>query len=365
MKEKGVVMRKLLFILLGVFTINLFALPRFALMRGNQCRDCHSNPTGGVIRNKDGWNYGKNNLRLFKSSKKDLSNKLNENISIGFDFRFQYLYSEELKRTDFHKMAGGVYTNFELSDEFHFISTYDLYRGYFEGYGILNILPLEGYIKIGTFYPNFGIHLDDHTAYTRNGDAGLLNTTISQGLIFASGYNQTGIEVGFYPTDFSFITLSAGQDKFPFRNDLSYIGRVEINPSINGLNFLFGSSYGIFRSLQNKFDLISIFGGVGFRRFSLLGEFVNSKDYITQDIKSQFLMIETSYRIRNGIDLVARYDRIVSDLNIKNNYASHIIVGFDLFPYSFVEIKSQYRINLENPRIYKNNSFILQFHFWY
>ena len=206
-------MRKIYFFILFFFTIELLAIPRFAIMRGNQCRDCHSNPTGGVIRNEDGWNYGKNNLRLLRKSEIDLSNKLNENISIGFDFRFQYLYSQQLKKTDFHKMAGGVYSNFDLSDEISFIATYDLYRGYlgyFEGYGILRVLPMEGYIKVGSFYPNFGIRLDDHTAYTRSGDAGLLSSASSNGLIFESGYSQTGVEVGLFPTDFSSVTISAG-----------------------------------------------------------------------------------------------------------------------------------------------------------
>ena len=358
-------MKKFYFFILFFFVMELLAIPRFALMRGNQCRDCHSNPTGGIIRNKDGWNYGKNNLRLFRSSEINLSNQLNENISIGFDFRFQYLYSQELKRTDFHKMAGGVYSNFDLSDELSFITTYDLYRGYFEGYGILKVLPMEGYIKVGSFYPNFGIRLDDHTAYTRNGDAGLLSSSASNGLIFESGYSQTGVEFGLFPTDFSFVTLSVGQDKYPFRSDVSYIGRFEITPSIDDLNFLFGSSYGIFRKNQNKFNLLSFFGGFGFRNFSFLSEFVSAKDYINPEIKSQFLMVETSYRIKNGIDLVARYDRVVSDLNQKSNYLSHIIFGFDLFPYSFIEIKPQYRINLENPKVERNNSFVLQFHFWY
>jgi len=365
MLKKGDFMKKVYLILSFLMAAEMFAIPRFAIMRGNQCRDCHSNPTGGIVRNQDGWNYGKNNLRLFRSSQTDLSNKLNENISIGFDFRFQYLYSQQLKRTDFHKMAGGVYSNFDLSDEISFIATYDLYRGYFEGYGILRVLPMDGYFKVGSFYPNFGIHLDDHTAYTRSGDAGLLGTASSNGLIFESGYSQTGVEVGFYPTDFSFITISAGQDKFPFRSDLSYIGRFEINPSFDEMNFLFGSSYGVFRKIQDKFNLLSFFGGFGFKKFSFLTEFVSAKDYFNPDVKSQFLMIETSYRIRNGIDLVARYDRVVPDLNQKSNYSSHIILGVDFYPYSFIEIKPQYRINLENPKVEKNNSFVLQFHFWY
>ena len=358
-------MRKIYFFILFFFTIELLAIPRFAIMRGNQCRDCHSNPTGGVIRNEDGWNYGKNNLRLLRKSEIDLSNKLNENISIGFDFRFQYLYSQQLKKTDFHKMAGGVYSNFDLSEELSFITTYDLYRGYFEGYGILRVLPLEGYIKVGSFYPNFGIRLDDHTAYTRSGDAGLLSSASSNGLIFESGYSQTGVEVGLFPTDFSSVTISAGQDKYPFSSNLSYIGRFEVSPSFDFINYLFGSSYGTFRSFPNKFELFSLFGGFGLKRFSLLTEFVSAKDYFRPNAKSQFLMLETSYRIKNGIDFVARYDRVVADLNKKENYSSHIILGFDFYPYSFVEIKPQYRINLENPKIKRNNSFVLQFHFWY
>lgn len=358
-------MKNLILLLIIAFTIELEAIPRFALMRGNQCKDCHSNPTGGLIRNQDGWTYGKNNLRMFRSSQTDLSPYLNENISVGFDFRFQYLYSQELKRTDFHKMAGSVYTNFELSDELNFIASYDIYRGYFEGYGILKVLPLDSYLKIGSFSPNFGIRLDDHTAYTRNGDVGVLNSAPAQGLIFASGYSQTGVELGFSPNDFSFVTLSAGQDKFPFQKDLSYIGRFEFTPSFDVFNVLLGSSFGVFRGNQNKFNLVSIFSGIGLKQFSLLAEFVNAKDYVATGVNSHIWMFETSYRIRNGVDFVARYDRFIQDINQKKNYSSHLIFGLDLFPYSFFEIKPQYRINLENPKIENNNGFVLQFHFWY
>lgn len=358
-------MKTFTLIFLLTLTFEVLAIPRFALMRGNQCKDCHSNPTGGIIRNKDGWTYGKNNLRMFRSSKIEISPSLNENISVGFDFRFQYLYSQELKKTDFHKMAGGVYTNFELSDELNFVTSYDIYRGNFEGYGILKVLPFDGYLKIGSFSPNFGIRLDDHTAYTRNGDAGVLSSTPAQGLIFSSGYSQTGVELGFSPIDFSLVTISAGQDKFPFRQDLSYIGKFELTPSFDVFNILFGSSFGIFRGNQDKFNLLSVFSGIGLKQFSLLAEFVNAKNYVASEVNSQVWMIETSYRIRNGIDFVARYDRIVPDLNHKKNYSSHLIFGFDLFPYSFFEIKPQFRINLEAPKVEKNNSFVLQFHFWY
>ncbi len=291
-------MKNFILLLLIVSAFELQAIPRFALMRGNQCRDCHSNPTGGLIRNQDGWTYGKNNLRMFKGKQSNISPFLNENISIGFDFRFQYLYSQELKKTDFHKMTGGIYSNFEMSENLNFIAAYDIYRGYFEGYGVIKVLPSDGYIKIGSFSPNFGLKIDDHTAYTRNGDAGVLSSTSIQGMIFAPGYSQTGFEFGFFPNDFSFVSFSMGQDKFPFRTDPSYIGRFEFTPSVNKLNLMLGGSYGVFRNNQNKFNLTSFFGGFGLRNFSFLSEFVLAKDYAAIDVTSQALMLETSFKIK-------------------------------------------------------------------
>lgn len=358
-------MRIIFFYLLIIFVIDLFSIPRFAIMRGNQCKDCHSNPTGGLIRSQDGWNYGKKNLRMFRSAQNIVSPFLNENISVGIDFRFQYLYSQELKRTDFHKMSAATYFDIAMSDELRLITAYDLYRRTFEGYGILTVLPFDGYFKIGTFAPNFGIRIDDHTAYTRNGDAGILSSTPSQGLIFSSFYTQTGVELGIYPSDFSFITLSVGQDKAPFRVDPSYIGRIELTPSILDFNILLGSTYGIFRTTERSYSLINFFAGIGSQNFSIIGEIVYANNYTGHDLKSTIYMLETSYRLMKGLDFVSRYDRIEPNINSKEIYSSHLIFGFDFYPYSFFEIKPQIRINLENPKVEKNNSIVLQFHFWY
>ncbi len=160
-----------------------------------------------------------------------------------------------------------------------------------------------------------------------------------------------------------FFSVSAGQSYFPFRSDLSYIGRIEFTPSINSLNFLAGASYGIFRKPNeiSPFSFKSFFGGIGNQKFSILGEAVLAKDYVAEDQSSLALMVESSVRI----DFVVRYDRAILDLKNKTNYNSHLILGFDLFPYSFIELKPQYRFNFENPKVEKNNSFVLQFHFWY
>ena len=61
-------MNKLKFFLLLLFVMNIlldsFAMPRFSVKLGNKCSDCHYNPTGGIIRNLDGWNWGKNTLSM-------------------------------------------------------------------------------------------------------------------------------------------------------------------------------------------------------------------------------------------------------------------------------------------------------------
>ena len=43
---------------------------------------------------------------------------------------------------------------------------------------------------------------------------------------------------------------------------------------------------------------------------------------------------------------------------------SRWVLGLQFFPYSFIEVRPEYRIQMENPDI-SNNSFLIQFHFYY
>ena len=80
--------------------------------------------------------------------------------------------------------------------------------------------------------------------------------------------------------------------------------------------------------------------------------------------KSNFAMAEAAYVIIMGLEAVVRYDRIRSNTSVERDELQHIIVGFEWFPYSFIEIRPQYRFILEDPS-QKNNSAVIQFHFWY
>jgi hypothetical protein len=243
-------------ILSTVFTIlftllligEIFALPRFSTKLRDKCIDCHYNPTGGIIRNEGGWHWGKNTLSMISTPDKDyiMSPRITENISIGLDYRTQFLYSQEKKRTDFQEMSGAVYTNFGLSKKINLTAKYDFVWSLWEGYATAHILPNNSYIKAGSFIPYYGLRIDDHTAYTRGGDFGILNSQVNQGLIYNPFYSEAGVEVGAYISDFAFLTASVGSNLLNNRilsKDPTYTTRLEITPKLGKIGLLFGGSF--------------------------------------------------------------------------------------------------------------------------
>lgn len=95
-----------------------------------------------------------------------------------------------------------------------------------------------------------------------------------------------------------------------------------------------------------------------------MGEYVIANDFIVNDQKSTALMVEAAYRLTKGLEAIIRLDRFdPSDQATKDEF-TRIVFGFEFFPYSFVEIRPQYRIQMEEPKV-KNDSFVLQFHFYY
>lgn len=370
-----------LVILVSVFISNIFPLPRFALRENSSCIDCHTNPTGGNIRNNRGWMYSKNKIAMISPrSEFEMSNKIGENIQFGFDIRGQYLLqaTDSTKKTDFQKMNASLYANVDLSEDFFFIARYDFLQDIWEGYGVAHLIPDVLYLKGGTFSPNFGIRLDDHTAYTRGGDLGLLFTTgIRQGLIYNPLYVESGIEAGINIYDYAFFTASIGnQGSVLFSEDPAFTANIKITPAINAdVSLFLGSSFGIFRDRRSSgaplFKIITpqvkMYGGYlgfGAAGFTVLAEYDIAEEYHADQTKSSFSMLETTYSIMKGLDFVFRWDRFDPDMKIEEDELNRFIIGFEFFPYSFVEIRPQYRIQSEKPSV-MNNSALIQFHIFY
>ncbi|MCF8305594.1 MAG: hypothetical protein K9I71_04285 [Ignavibacteriales bacterium] len=375
MRKNNFAVVLLLFFALG----ELYALPRFALQQQDRCIDCHVNPTGGIMRNENGWFFGKNVVGMVSPRDKELamSPKIGDNISYGFDFRTQYLYSGEKKRSDFQEMSGSIYTNVDLSKKINVVARYDFITSFWEAYAVARILPGDSYIKAGSFTPAFGIRGDDHTAYTRGGDFGILSATGANGMLYTPYYAESGIELGMNLTDYANITLSAGKIRMNsiLAHDPSFTARAEFTPHVGSVGLMFGGSYakaGIFRpDTPGGFDYVNAgtsfyggFFGAGWDKLSLLAEYNVGDNYVGKDIASSYMMVEGSYRIMIGLEAIVRYDRLDRDSDISGNELSRLNLGFEFFPYSFVEVRPQYRINMEDPSV-DNDAFVLQFHFWY
>jgi hypothetical protein len=353
-----------LLILLGS---SAFSLPRFSLMFGNKCIDCHFNPTGGMIRNLDGWDFGKNILSANTPREKDflMSPRIGDNIYLGLDYRTQYLYSQQKNKTDFQQMTGSLYTNIGLSKNINLLGRYDFIYQIWEAYGVAHILPNNSYIKVGSFQPNFGIRIDDHTAYTRGGDYQLLSSGGKAGLIYNPLYTEAGIESGFYISDWGLLTASVGSypARGTFSADPTYTARLEIDPQLGKVNLMFGGSYANTK-LPRTADFYGGFAGVGYQRFSLLGEFDLGNNVTASELKSNYAMAEAAYIVSIGLQAVVRYDRFDPNTSNPDDELQHIIFGVEWYPYSFIEIRPQYRFILENPSV-KNDAVVIQFHFWY
>ncbi len=363
---------------------NEYALPRFALRQGASCADCHVNPTGGAMRNRGGWHYGLRVLPLVSPYQRDkdltMDDNIGKNIQFGFDYRTQYLYSQQIGKTTFQKMQGSMYLNAKILDSIDVYANYDFVNATWQGFAIAHILPNYSYIKAGTFVPDFGVLIDDHTAYTRGGDLGYLFVNNQrQGLIYDPRYNITGVEVGANISDFGLFTASVGSPvSLNFNSDPTYTASIHFNPVIaNKVAVMFGGSYTNFKGpliytsvpSEHKVNMYGGFLGFGVDGFTLIGEYDIAKDYILTGTNSSAQMAEASYVLMKGLEAVVRYDRFDPNTSVSNDEVSRLNVGFSFYPYSFIEIIPQYRFQFQavppGQTAPKEDSALLQFHFYY
>src|SRR5512135_2769531 len=137
------------------------SLPRFASRTGARCQSCHINPSGGAMRQAFGVQYGREQLPVPEWSKdfemEDFTNLVANVLGVGADFRTLYFYQQRDSTQDnaFFQMQGDIYLNFRVAKKVNLFLKKGLRSG-FEVFGLLNILPASGHVKIGKFVPGFG-----------------------------------------------------------------------------------------------------------------------------------------------------------------------------------------------------------------
>lgn len=363
-------MRTIHCVLVGALLLvsgNTLALPRFAAQTGWKCQSCHVNPTGGGMRQTLGVQYGRETLPVPEWSKdlelEDFSTLLTSFLGVGADLRTMYYYRQvpptngtgDSTNNAFWQMEGNLHLNFRLAKKVNIYLSKGLYSG-FEVFGMLNVLPANGYVKVGKFTPGYGLRVDDHTAWIR----------LKTGFSPETGRpERTGFELGVNPGIFSVLGglynaadgfgLSGSQKSALVRAEALTSLSEEIHLGIGGNAFFSRTPAGI------RQDRYGGFGMFSYDSFSILGEADLLKDGETTGLVT---WAEMNIGIIQGLGLTLSYDFFDEDTSVKAGSMSRYGFGLEFYPLSGVEVRPMYRIAKEKPDDQPDNDFVMILHFY-
>ena len=388
------------------FATQIYALPRFALLRGEgNCLGCHVNPTGGGLRTEGGESFSINDLPMWKRGGK-FSGQISDAIRIGGDFSSQFLiFSQTSPRYSFSDSLNSnqpkrhdtttkvsAFNAMNLSFEMAIKATNTLH-GYLrydalgavpaEGWAMLHVVHSSGeiiqagdvvnnaYIKFGAFLPVFGIRFDDHTVYVKGGSASLSGFKHA-GFFWSPGYRDIGVEIG--TLLFDHIGIEAG-----------IFNGSESHPSSNfGTDPLNNKAF-CFR-ITSSGELIEnmLAGEIGFSSYihnhtndngapanmtltglhcslragpvTILGEYDFGHNVIISGARTvaksaNALCLEGAVRIVKGLDIILRYETFSDKIDpgdgtiiTGTEVKGRYSFGAQWFPLRFLEIRPEYRI---------------------
>ena len=180
------------------------AIPRYSARYQQNCILCHVNPTGGGQRTSYAVQFlvpteisGK---KYSPEEAAKIDPQLGKNLSVGLDFRTIHHYAnrKDIGYDNFTLMQGSIYLTYQLSDRFQVALNRGVTTTTSEIFGLAYVLPLNGDLKVGYFFPAFGWRWDDHTMFTRLTPLKPSNDLTSLASSPPPG-RDVGIEASIYP----------------------------------------------------------------------------------------------------------------------------------------------------------------------
>ncbi len=388
------------------FATQIYALPRYALLRGEgNCLGCHVNPTGGGIRTEGGEVYSINDLPMWKRGEK-FSGQISEGIRLGGDYYSQFLMFSQTrpmyhfsdstgskqitdgdkttKISAFHLMNLSIELDIKATNSLHGYLRYDALGAVSaEGWAMLHIVHSSGeiiqagdvvnnaYIKFGAFLPAFGIRFDDHTVYVKGGSASLSEFQHA-GFFWAPGYRDVGIELGTLLFDHIGIVAGVfnGSETHPSSNfgsdplnNKAFCFRITSSGEL--IENMLAGEIGFSRYLHNHTDdngllanmtLNGLHCSVRAGPVTVLSEYDFGKNVVLSGARTvaktaNALCIESAVKVTKGLDLILRYETFKDEIDPGDGSTitgiavkGRYTIGAQWFPLRFLEIRPQYRI---------------------
>lgn len=325
---------------------SVMSLPRFASRTGSKCQSCHLNPTGAQLRQTLGVQYGKDQLPVPEWSKgfemEDMSNLVANILGVGADFRTLYFVRKQGATNDnaFFEMQGDIYLDFHVARKIHMFINKGLRNG-FEIFGLADVLPASGYVKIGKFLPDFGTRIDDHTTYIR--------TYTGFTPEFTPRPELTGMEAAISPGPFTVtggVYNAADDIGAATQKQKAFLGRAEGMFELGEKTHL-GLGANVFSRqtvLGYTTSLMGALGSFSYLNYTLFGEADIIKNNGNSGVDGFVSYAELDAMVVQGLDLKLAYDFYDPDKNLKTGSLSRYSFGFEFFPIGGVEVRPIYRI---------------------
>lgn len=361
------------------FSATALALPQFSLLSGNRCSNCHVNTQGSGLRTNLGW-YSYMDVSMIPREGSflsglyagDESNQfLNNKLTVGMDLRVQNtrsFYDSAAPRVTF-PMQANLYAAYEFAPELLVEGSYNLaslrqapnsditvkYPGQRAGTLSAIFKPSDSLpaLRVGFFRPSIGLRWDDHTTFVNS-----YVTTSSRQALFAPMWAEFGAELSyetlkwltiqagvFGSSSLSDLKFSDGKELFPAfsGNAPTYTGKIMVWPRAfdDKLNMFAGVS-----GLVNyNLGVVNAWAGIGITDLlALQAEFAHVErvgvliaNNVTAELMVQVWSPLLPYvRFEHGATTQAQISGTAT--------VNSIILGAQMFPIPYVELRPEYRI---------------------
>ena len=322
------------------------SLPRFSAQYSSDCRTCHFNPNGSGMRNEFGNHAMAFNELVLPWTKKLVKDKyfpprLSDNVTFGFDLRYLVFDDGRVFRmqSDFYLNMTpftGLDYQVRLSED-----------GLRAHYLLLSLDERRHYLRLGRFYPSFGLWTADHKGFhrERTGHPSLLYL---DGVGVGTTFKGVGITAEYFnPLEQSVYGLHVQTVGRAGRVGYLAGASIRLSERINGSNGRFPHAK-------------AVFGGLSYDRWQALGEV----DLVGRGNETLIVYAGLTTRVEYGLYLGAEYNFFDGDRALKTGVEEYYRLSLQVFPLPFVELRPSYTRYTHGPLV-GTDDFFVQFHLGY
>jgi len=328
---------------LGATTLSL---PRLSVEHSAPCKTCHINPNGGGMRTEFGNQAVALNELCIPQTKSLVAAhavppRIGKALLVGFDSRYLVFDDGRVLR-----MQTDVYTAFNPFKNFYYQFRF-WEAGISESYALLYLGDEQHHLKVGRFYPAFGLHDADHTAYVRERTGHPPNLYLD------------GVSLGF---DVRGVNLTLESFNVDHQNVLG--AHLYYPMQVGPLGLLAGSSVRISEKIggtNRQFPHAkALFGAVSYDRLTLMGEF----DVAGRSNDSLVAFGSLTGRVIYGLYLIGEYNFFDGDRHAQSGVDEFVRLSAEVFPLPYVEVRPSFTRYTRGAR-QDENDFFVQLHFGY